>query len=121
MSEAKKQEDEVVAVPDCVSEGAHIKGMHNYMSMWERSVNAPDECVLLPLLCPRPLPACCLPPPATALPAARSRGARALRPRAGSGASRPATASSGACPSRQSAAEALPVETWHGSLTGSST
>mmetsp|Transcript_52063 Transcript_52063/g.111354 ORF Transcript_52063/g.111354 Transcript_52063/m.111354 type:complete len:651 (-) Transcript_52063:377-2329(-) len=33
--------DELIAVPDCVSEGANLVGMHNYLSMWEKSVNDP--------------------------------------------------------------------------------
>ena len=33
--------DEIHAVPARVSAGAHITGMHNYLSKWEESVNDP--------------------------------------------------------------------------------
>lgn len=30
-------------MPECASAGAHVVGMHNYRSIWERSVDSPDE------------------------------------------------------------------------------
>ena len=34
--------DEIHAVPKRVQDGAHIVGMHNYLSKWEQSVNDPQ-------------------------------------------------------------------------------
>ena len=35
------REEDLIGVPECVSEGAHLTGMHNYLSMWEKSVDDP--------------------------------------------------------------------------------
>jgi acetyl-CoA synthetase len=40
---ATTTEDELIPIPEGVAEGAHIKGMHNYLSTWEKSVNDVDE------------------------------------------------------------------------------
>ena len=34
-------EEEIHQVPECVSAGAHLQGMHNYLAMWEKSVTDP--------------------------------------------------------------------------------
>ena len=52
--------EEIYAVPESVSAGAHIKGMHNYLSVWEKSVNDVDGTASLvvkrlELLCSQPL------------------------------------------------------------------
>ena len=40
---ATKSEDELVAIPERAVANAHIKGMHNYLSTWEKSVDDVDE------------------------------------------------------------------------------
>lgn len=36
-------DEELIAVPERVSANAHIKGVHNYLAMWERSVDNVEE------------------------------------------------------------------------------
>ena len=35
---SKQEQDELIAMPERVSANAHVKGMHNYLAMWEKSV-----------------------------------------------------------------------------------
>ena len=35
--------DELYPIPEAVSAGAHISGMHNYLSTWEKSVDQVEE------------------------------------------------------------------------------
>ena len=44
MAEAKPDDqDELYKIPDRVSANAHIKGMHNYLTTWEASVEKTEE------------------------------------------------------------------------------
>jgi hypothetical protein len=40
---ASQQDDELIAMPERCSANAHVKGMHNYLAMWEKSVDSIDE------------------------------------------------------------------------------
>ena len=40
---ARKEQDELIAVPEHAAPNAHIKGMHNYLATWEKSVDSVDE------------------------------------------------------------------------------
>ena len=39
---ASVEKDELIDIPSSVSTGANLVGMHNYLAMWEKSVNDPQ-------------------------------------------------------------------------------
>ena len=40
---ASEEQDTLIDIPSTVSTGANLVGMHNYLAMWERSVNEPQD------------------------------------------------------------------------------
>jgi len=39
---ASEEQDALIDIPSTVSTGANLVGMHNYLAMWEKSVNDPQ-------------------------------------------------------------------------------